>query len=206
MEQSSGEDVTRPSLLIRLRDHADAEAWRMFALTYVPIVYAYCRKKGLQDADAADVAQDVLKQVSESIQRFTYDQEKGRFRDWLRTVARNKVLRFLERNQAGDARGRDPAKAIEDVAEGTADAQWTDDFHAHILKVALEQIRPRFEDATWQAFEQTWISGAEARTVAADVGLAIDQVYAAKSRVLKSLRAQIIMLAEDLPPFVPLGD
>jgi RNA polymerase sigma-70 factor (ECF subfamily) len=206
MEQPSGEDVTRPSLLIRLRDHADAEAWRMFALTYAPLVYAYCRKKGLQDADAADVTQDVLKQVSQSVRGFTYDQEKGRFRDWLRTVARNKVLRFLGRKQNGDAGGLAPAEMVEDVAEGTADAEWADDFHAHILKVALEQIRPRFEEATWQAFERTWIAGAEPRTVATDVGLAIDQVYAAKSRVLKSLRAQILMLAEDLPPFVPLGE
>ena len=87
-----------------------------------------------------------------------------------------------------------------------ADAEWADDFHAQVLKVALEQIRPRFEAKTWRAFEQTWIGGVEAQVVATDVGLAIDQVYAAKSRVLKQLRAEVLMLAEDLPLFVPLDD
>ena len=100
MEPPPGEDLTRPSLLMRLRDHADAEAWRTFALLYAPLMYGYCRKSGLQDADAADVAQDVLKQVSRSIRGFVYDQQKGRFRDWLRTIARNKVPPLLRKAEA----------------------------------------------------------------------------------------------------------
>ena len=170
---------------------------------YAPLIYGYCRKSGLQDADAADVTQDVLKQVSQSIRGFVYDQEKGRFRDWLQMVARNKVLRFLGRRQRGlSAAGG--AERLEGLAEPAADAEWTDDFHAHILRVALEQIRPRFEASTWQAFERTWMRGEEPQDVARSVGLAIDQVYAAKSRVLKQLRAEVLMLAEDVSPFVPL--
>jgi len=206
MERPSGEDATRPSLLVRLRDHSDAAAWRTFALTYAPLIYSYCRKKGLQDADAADVTQDVLKQVSQSIRGFEYDQRKGRFRDWLRTIARHKVLRFLGRSQNGETLAPLGTELVEEMAEGGADAEWADDFHAQVLKVALEQIRPRFEENTWRAFEQTWIGGVDPREVATGVGLAIDQVYAAKSRVLKSLRAQILMLAEDVPSFVPLDD
>ena len=95
---------------------------------------------------------------------------------------------------------------LDAVALGAADAEWADDFHAHILKVALEQVRPRFELVTWQAFERTWLGGAEARQVALELGVAIDQVYAAKSRVLKQLRAEVLMLAEDLPSFVPLDE
>ena len=205
MEQPSGEDLTRPSLLVRLRDHADADAWRTFVLVYAPLIYGYCRKSGLQDADAADVTQDVLKQVSQSIRGFVYDQEKGRFRDWLRTVARHRVHRFLGRQRNGAAAsGR--AEPLDAVADSAADAEWTDDFHARVLKVALEQVRPHFEGSTWRAFERTWVGGADPKEVAQEVGLAIAQVYAAKSRVLKQLRAQVRILAEDLPPFVPLHD
>jgi RNA polymerase sigma-70 factor (ECF subfamily) len=205
MEQPSGEDLTRPSLLVRLRDHTDADAWRTFALLYAPLIYGYCRKSGLQDADAADVTQEVLQQVSRSIRGFVYDQEKGRFRDWLRMVTRRKVLRFLERTRDGAA-AADRAEPLDGMVESAADAEWTDDFHARILKVALEQVRPRFEPSTWRAFERTWVGGEDPREVAQEVGLAIDQVYAAKSRVLKLLRAQVLILAEDLPPFVPLHD
>jgi RNA polymerase sigma-70 factor, ECF subfamily len=205
METPPSDDATRPSLLVRLRDHADTEAWRIFALVYAPLVYGYCRKSGLQDADAADVTQEVLKQVSQSIRGFVYDQEKGRFRDWLQMVARNKVVRFLGRRGRGVGVAGGGEK-LEFVAEPAADAEWTDDFHVHILNVALEQIRPRFERTTWRAFEQTWINGVDAQQVAIEVGLAIDQVYAAKSRVLNRLRDEVLMLAEDLPPFVPLDD
>jgi len=199
MEKPRDEDATRPSLLMQLRDHADAEAWRTFTLLYAPLIYGYCRKSGLQDADAADVTQEVLEQVSRSICTFEYDPRKGRFRDWLRTVTRHKVCRFLERRQDGDV--VIGAVPLEVVAEGPADAEWADDFHARVLEVALEQIRPRFERITWRAFERTWIGGDDPRSVASEVGLAIDQVYAAKSRVLKHLRAQILLLAGDLPLF-----
>jgi RNA polymerase sigma-70 factor, ECF subfamily len=197
MEKPCDEDATRPSLLMRLRDRTDAEAWRTFALLYAPIIYGYCRKSGLQDADAADVTQEVLKQVSQSIVGFDYDPRKGRFRDWLRIVTRHKVCRFLDRRPAGEVPAG--AESLEAISESQADAEWADDLHARLLEVALEQIRPRFEGMTWRAFERTWIGGVDAREVAAEIGLAIDQVYAAKSRVLKHLRAQVLSLAEDLP-------
>jgi RNA polymerase sigma-70 factor (ECF subfamily) len=61
---------TRPSLLLRIRDSADTEAWRQFADLYARVVYGYCRRRGLQDADAADVTQEVLAQVARSIRSF----------------------------------------------------------------------------------------------------------------------------------------
>ena len=134
MEKPRDEDATRPSLLMQVRDHADAEAWRTFALLYAPLIYGYCRKSGLQDADAADVTQEVLKQVSQSIGGFDYDPLKGRFRDWLRTVTRHKVCRFLDRRHDGELSiGAAPLE----VAEGPADAEWADDFHSRVLEVVL---------------------------------------------------------------------
>jgi DNA-directed RNA polymerase specialized sigma24 family protein len=74
---------TRPSLLLRLREPADQEAWRHFVDAYGPMVYRYARQRGLQDADAADLTQIVLLQVSGSVRRFDYDPQRGRFRGWL---------------------------------------------------------------------------------------------------------------------------
>lgn len=181
---------------MRLRDHADAEAWRTLVHLYAPLIYGYCRKSGLQDADAADVTQDVLKQVSTSIRGFDYDRQKGRFRDWLRTVTRSKVHRFLgRRNGAAEA----SFDQVEDIAQGPADAEWADDFQAQLLRLAMAEIRSRFEEKTWRAFERTWIDGGDPAAVALEVDLAVDQVYAAKSRVLKHLRAQVLILADDAP-------
>ena len=63
---------THPSLLLRVRDEADAESWALFVGTYAPLIHRYGRRRGLQDADAADLTQDVLVLVARAIRSFEY--------------------------------------------------------------------------------------------------------------------------------------
>lgn len=196
---------TRPSLLIRLRDLRDGEAWQTFVETYAPLVYRFCRQRGVQDADAADVAQEVLAQVARSIRKFEYQPERGRFRDWLGTVTRNKLARHLKRNAIGTAgRGGEADATIESAVGPEIDPEWTAEFNTHVLRTALERIRPHFEAPTWRAFELVWIEDMAARDVAREMKQPIDFVYVAKSRVLKRLREEVITLAEDIPVYAPL--
>src|SRR6266487_6823085 len=109
---------TRPSLLVRIRDAADREAWRQFVELYAPLVYRFARRRGLQDADAADLAQDVLHAVARSSGRLEYDPRRGTFRGWLFTVARNKLHTFLKRQQR--LRRRTEDVAVERLPEGPA--------------------------------------------------------------------------------------
>ena len=82
---------TRPSLLIRVRNSGDGEAWREFTEIYAPLIHRFARKQGLQDADAADLAQDVLCSVASAIGKLNYDRQLGKFRSWLLTVAHSKL-------------------------------------------------------------------------------------------------------------------
>src|SRR6516162_3852103 len=82
---------TRASLLVRLRDAQDQAAWKEFVDLYAPLVYGYVRKQGLQDADAADLSQDVLAAVAGAVGRLNYDPARGSFRNWLFTVVRRKL-------------------------------------------------------------------------------------------------------------------
>src|SRR5262249_29240829 len=86
---------TRPSLLLQLRDRSAHEAGKVFGDTYHPLLSRYCRRHGLQDADAADVTSEVLKKVPAFMDR--YDPGCGRFRGWLGTVTRREVQRFREK-------------------------------------------------------------------------------------------------------------
>src|SRR3982751_1833054 len=86
--------TTQASLLLRLADARDGAAWEQFVELYAPPVYACARREGLQDADAADVTQDVLRAVSGAFRSGQYDAERGRFRAWLFTVVRNKLRDF----------------------------------------------------------------------------------------------------------------
>jgi RNA polymerase sigma-70 factor (ECF subfamily) len=206
MPDTPSESTTRPSLLFRLRDTADADSWQAFVKAYAPLIYSYCRTRGLQDADAADIAQEVLTQVAQSMRTFEYQPERGRFRDWLGTVTRHKMSRFLRRrDRAQPGAGGDAAQAeLRQLPAPEADAEWTAEFNAQVLRAALERIRPEFAPITWRAFERVWQNNEPALETARVLNLAIHKVYAAKSRVLKRLRAEILLLADDLPQCVPL--
>jgi RNA polymerase sigma-70 factor (ECF subfamily) len=194
---------TRPSLLVRLRDARDAESWQLFVDTYGPLVYRYARRRGLQDADAADVMQEVLAEAARCLPTFEYQPERGRFRDWLGTLTRRRLSRFFRKRAGAEAGGAEADAAVEEAA-AAPDPEWTDEFNAQVLQVALERIRPHFEAPTWRAFERVWLEDRPAAEVAREVGIPVERVYVAKSRVLKQLREEVLLLAEDLPQLAPL--
>src|SRR4051812_14481068 len=88
--------LTRASLLLRLGDAQDGDAWKEFVDLYAPLVYGYARKQGLQDADAADLCQEVLRAVAGAVGRLEYDPQRGAFRNWLFTVARRKLVNWWQ--------------------------------------------------------------------------------------------------------------
>jgi RNA polymerase sigma-70 factor (ECF subfamily) len=194
---------TRPSLLVRLRDARDEESWRTFVDTYGPLLYRWCRRRGLQDADAADVSQETLAEVARCIRTFAYQPERGRFRDRLATVTRRRLIRFHEQRGRGvAAAGGEADQALAQCSAEPADAEWTAAFHAHVLRVALDRVRPHFAQDTWRAFELTWLDGRPSIEVADRLGVPIDAVYLARCRVLKRLEEEVLLLAEDLPHLV----
>jgi RNA polymerase sigma-70 factor (ECF subfamily) len=195
---------TQPSLLLRIRDASDEESWRTFVSIYAPLIYRSCRRRGLQDADAADVGQEVLVQVARSIRGFDYLPERGRFRDWLGAVVKHRVSRFLD-NEVRGVRGAVVDEPLENLDAGEADGEWASEFYVHLLSTALGRIHDRFELSTWNAFEAVWLHNRESDQVARDLALPIEAVYLAKSRVLKRLREELMILAEDVPQYVPLS-
>src|ERR1700741_1943945 len=100
--------ATRLSLLVRLRDARDDGAWSQFVELYAPLVFGFARKHGLQDADAADLTQDVLQAVSGGIRRLAYDPARGSFRCWRFTVVRNKPRKFLASQKRRERGTGDP--------------------------------------------------------------------------------------------------
>jgi RNA polymerase sigma-70 factor (ECF subfamily) len=183
--------------LVRIRDHHDTESWNAFVALYTPVVYRFCRGQGLQDADAADVSQEVMAEVARSIRGFEYQPGRGRFRDWLWTVTRRTLGRFRKRQAGAVLDIRDDE--LDQMANAPAEAEWTDEFNAQVLRTALANIRPHFEPHTWRAFELVWLENRSAAEAARELGVAIDTVYVAKSRVLKGLEQEFLELVEDVP-------
>ena len=191
--------TTRPSLLVRLKDSRDAEAWRQFVELYGPIIYRFGRRHRLQDADAADLTQEVLRGVSGGVGRFDYDPRLGSFRGWLFTLARRKLADLLARRRRQvQATGSDATQAhLEEQPERDSADVWNQEHERQIFAWAAEQVRGQFTETTWRAFWATAVEDRDAAGVAAKLGLSIGAVYVAKSRVQARLREQVRQVADD---------
>jgi len=66
---------TRDSLLVQVGDPQNAEAWEQFARIYRPVIFRLARRRGLQDADAHDLSQQVLMSVASSIEHWERNDE-----------------------------------------------------------------------------------------------------------------------------------
>ncbi len=196
MEDDRSAMHTRPSLLVRVRDASDTTAWNTFVDIYARLVYGFGRRRGLQDADAADLTQEVMGEVVRSIRAFEYQPERGRFRDWLLLIARRRLIRLYER-RAHRAEELGQAEVLAQAEDQSPDADWNDAFSDRVLQIALQRIRPDFEPTTWRAFERVWLEKRSAPETAAELSIKIQLVYKAKSRVLKRLTAEVEEISED---------
>jgi RNA polymerase sigma-70 factor (ECF subfamily) len=193
--------VTRPSLLVRIRDGQDQEAWAQFVEIYTPLIYGFARKHGLQDADAADLAQDVLRAVLRSAGRLDYDPKRGSFRGWLFTVVRNKLRDFLARRKnPGQGTGDTGAHELlqqQPAPEVEAEALWSQEYERRLFAWAAEQVRSQVQEPTWHAFWQTAVDGKSGKEVAKSLGMTVAAVYLCKGRVMAKLKEQIRLAREE---------
>jgi RNA polymerase sigma factor (sigma-70 family) len=192
---------TSSSLLVRIRDAGDRDAWRQFVDLYGPVIYRYARKRGMQDADAADLTQTVLQAVSGAVQRLEYDPQRGSFRGWLFGIARNHLHKLQDRLRrgprgSGDTSGQDLLN--EQPARGDGEeAVWDQEYKRQRFRWAAERVRGEFAENSWQAFWRTAVEGRPAAQVGRALDMTVGAVYTARSRVLARIRQEIKKLLDD---------
>jgi RNA polymerase sigma-70 factor (ECF subfamily) len=183
--------TTRYSLLLRIQDPQDQAAWSEFVTIYEPLVYRLARHKGLQDADAHDLCQDVFRAVAQAARRWVPDPAKGSFRGWLFCIARNQVLNHL-RHQRRHPRGSGDS-GFEHLLDAQLaphgnEAELEQEYRRQVFLLAAESIEGEFTAATWRAFWQTAVEERPIAAVATELGMSSGAVYIARSRVLARLR------------------
>ena len=190
---------TRASLLLRLRDPQDEAAWRDFVQLYAPLVYGYARRQGLQDADAADLSQQVLGAVAGAVGRLDYDPAKGAFRNWLFTIVRRRLAdwRAAQANRLRGSGDTATQQLLEECpAREDGAAEWQAEWEQQVFTWACAQVRGDVSAATWEAFWRTAVDGQPGKRVAADLGLSVAAVYHARSRVLARLKELVQSVEE----------
>lgn len=190
-----GAPSTHPSLLIRLRDPGDERAWAEFTEIYSPLIHRLARRRGLQEADAQDLVQDVFRAVARAIDRYDPDPERGSFRAWLSRIARNLIINLLaaQRRHARGTGDTDVQRQLEESPDlaGEDSVLYETEYRRRLIAWAADRIRSEFSESAWRAF---WLAGVEGRSpkdVAETLGMTVGSVYQYKSRAVVRIRREI---------------
>ena len=190
---------TRQSLLLELGKQND-HAWSQFLAIYEEALLRFCLAKGLQDADARDVVQDVFAAVLKRIPTWDPDASKGSFRGWLFRVARNIVVDALAQRARQTALG-DGSRFTNLLSQIPNQSQFQEttievEYQRSLFGWASRQVKSEVRDVTWQSFMLTAVNGQKAEQVAAALGIPVGSVYTAKCRVVARIRAKIAEIDE----------
>jgi RNA polymerase sigma-70 factor (ECF subfamily) len=180
---------TPSSLLDRLRQPSDPEAWDRLVALYTPLILAWAQHVSPQEQDAADLVQDVFVKLLQVLPTFNYDARRG-FRRWLRTVTLN-TWRDRHKRRGNRALPGNEAALDALAAPDSAEAFWEAEYRRELVSRALALMQADFRPATWKAFWEQVVVGRTAPAVAAELGLTPGAVYAAKFRVLDRLRQEL---------------
>jgi RNA polymerase sigma-70 factor (ECF subfamily) len=191
---------TRISLLGRLhKDPTDPAAWSELVEQYGGRIHAWCRRWGLQEADAQDVTQEVLLKLAKAMQTFTYDPTRS-FRAWLKTLTNHALSNFLEsRPRLGQGSGDSQVRQMLDSVEARQDLlqRLEEEFDRELLEVAMTRVRLRVAPQTWEAFRLTVLEGLSGAEAAEKIPMQVAQVFVAKRRVQKMLQEEVTRLQQD---------
>jgi RNA polymerase sigma-70 factor (ECF subfamily) len=182
------------SLLERLKLN-DSEAWRRLVHLFGPLVYQWCRRCGLQAADATDVGQEVFRTVASWIGRFRRDRPADTFRGWLWTITRSKIVDHWRRQQkepqaAGGSTAQIRLAELAAAEPGEVPA-CDPQTQSSLYQRGLQLIQDEFAEQTWKAFWRVAVDGCPPAEAAKEMDLSINAVYLAKSRVLRRLREEL---------------
>ena len=183
---------TSQSLIDQLHNESDAAAWQRLVELYSPLLRGWLDRYEVQPADADDLVQDVLVVVMRELPGFRHNQQPGAFRSWLKGIVVHRLRNFWRARERGGiaSGGSDVISRLNELEDDRSllSQTWQREHDQHIAKKLLELIEPRFTESTREAFRRLVLDGADADDVAAELGLSLNAIFTAKSRVLRELR------------------
>ena len=192
---------TSESLIVRVQDPSNHEAWDQFEQLYRPVIFRIARARGLQHSDALDLVQQVLMSVAAAIGRYEKLEGPVRFRSWLSRITRNAILKALtKRATSGAVGGTGLLQRLHEVAEVDSEtsALIELEYRRKLYVRAAQHVREEVQETTWHAFEMTVVQDVSVTSAARSLGMSEGGVYAARSRVMRRLRDAAHRIAEEI--------
>ena len=192
--------TTQWSLIVRLQDPSDQEAWMKFSENYHSAIIQSLLRKGLMQQDAEDIAQQVMMSVANTLSKRPHDPDRAKFRTWLERVIRNAAINALR-----DSSKRVVAKGGTDSLSQLSSLPSQDDasellaqeYQNQLVRIASKAIEGEFQPVTWQMFWRSTVLGQPIEQVASELGKQVGSVYASRSRVMRRLRMEIERIQDE---------
>lgn len=193
---------TRQSLLIRLKDLEDQESWHDFFHTYWKFIYLVAIRSGLTDAEAQDVVQEAIIDVSRRMPQFDYDPARGSFKGWLCQLTHWRIKDRLRQRQRDQQRHVSPGEDT-DATDGMADIpdpdfvppeEWNEDWERNLLDAAIQRVKARVRPIQFHMFDLYTLKEWPIQQVTAALGVSAGQVHLAKHRLTAQIEKEFRIL------------
>ena len=195
-------DATRQSLLTRLKNSEDQQGWQRFFDTYAGVIHALAVRSGLNAAEADDALQETLLSVAREMPGFRYDPTKGSFKGWLFQISRRRIADQFRRRARRQRDGDDVDDFIQNTPDPNGDGLdrlWEEEWRENQLQLAIERVKQKVAARQWQMFDLAALQNLPMAKVCELLGVNRAQVYMAKMRVGRLLKAEAQALSVDGP-------
>lgn len=189
--------MTHATLLARIAAGTDPAAWQEFCDRYALLIRDFAERRGLQAADCDEVAQESLLALAKAMPNFQYDRSKGKFRSYLKTIVLHEIYRKSRQKHGEVSLGEVDGPAAQAVADQEIEQVWEAEWRQYHIRQAMSVIEMEFNEKDRAAFEAYALAGREAAEVAAELAMSVDQIYQAKSRIMKRLSRIIQQQVEE---------
>jgi RNA polymerase sigma-70 factor (ECF subfamily) len=200
---------TRRSLLGRLKDWSDDRSWQEFFDTYWRLIYGVALKAGLSTSEAEEVVQETVLSVAKKMKEFQYDPARGSFKGWLLQLTgwriANQFHRRSARGDGGATERPDGGVSAQPKAPGTdfvvppeLERLWDQEWEQNLMQAALNRIRGRVNPKHFQIFDFAVLQDKPVKEIRQFLDVSAAEVYLAKHRVGKLVRAELARLRNQL--------
>ena len=193
--------TTSVSLLERLASSGADADWQKLLTIYRPFIEKVVEGYPVLASHADDIAQEVVMVLMRELPVFQR-QRTGSFRAWLRIITVNQLriaLRKVQRQPQGSNEFVESAAQIESLADpmSIAARKWDEEHDRAVMQKVIDVVKPTVQEQTWLAFERYAIADEPPSQVAAELGMSLNSVLLAKSRVLRRMRDEARGLVDD---------
>jgi RNA polymerase sigma-70 factor (ECF subfamily) len=166
------------------------QSWAMAKLcdVYRGRIQCWVYQEGVRGTDADDIRQNVVVSVLRSLKKFQRKSASQSLAAWVRHITKRRSQDYYRGLKAskltyytGEHIDRFGGLAIQD--DSYQPEAWSTK-----VREAMAHVEAESEVHNWQAFCRTVLDENSASDVAKELGITVNMVYLAKSRILKRLR------------------